>query len=595
MKLIVLASTILLPGGPQATTQEPDAAQRHEAFAELMTGCRMVGHFTDSNSKRPPQKDSYEIAKVTRIRGDVWRFDATIAYGQKKVTVPVPVTVKWAGDTPVIQVTKLKIPMLGTYSARVTIHGKRYAGMWSGDKHGGHMWGEIEPAPAAPRLDPEDGWTNWRGPKGLGIAPNSNPPIEWSEDKNVRWKVAIPGNGDSSPIILGDRVYVTTAIPVEEAPKPEAKEGEERFVDKDGKPLTGWRLRAAQRRARGGGRRGFGGRIPTKVHDFVVLAYDRKSGKEVWRTSVKKEVPHAGAHRTASQASNSPLTDGEHIYAHFGSRGIHCLDLAGKLVWSRDLGRMRTRNSFGEGSSPALHGNKLIVNWDHEDDSFVVALDKRTGKDIWRTERVEVSGWATPTIVKVGNRHQVIINGARKVRSYDLETGKEIWQSSGMTINVIPTPVHVDGVVYVMSGFRGAALQAIRLEGAKGDITGTDQVLWEHTRNTSYTPTPLVYDDKIYFLRVNSGTLSCLDRNTGEVHYEAKRLGMREVYSSPVGANKRVYITSRDGITKVLKLSGEYEELATNRLDDGFDATHAIVGDELYMRGNKYLYCIARQ
>ncbi|MAE75932.1 MAG: hypothetical protein CMJ85_03565 [Planctomycetes bacterium] len=418
-------------------------------------------------------------------------------------------------------------------------------------------------------------WTGWRGPLGTGVAPGGNPPTEWGEDKNIRWKVAVPGNGHSTPIILGDRIYLTAAIATDRTP------GD-----------------AGEEQAQGNARRGgfMNRRSPTKVHEFIVVALDRKDGKLVWRTKVTEAVPHEAGHRTASQASNSPLTDGERIYAYFGSRGIHCLDMQGKVQWSKQLGKMRTAAGFGEGSSPALYGDTLVVNWDHEGDSFVVAFDTRTGKERWRTPRDERTSWSTPLIVEVSGKPQVIISASYLTRAYDLETGKVVWACEGLTGNCIPTPMHANGIVYVMSGFRGFALQAIKLEGSEGDIDFSEQIKWTHNAGTPYTPSGLVHDGLLYFLRSNNAILSCLDAKTGKVHYEGQRLrGMRTVYASLVGAGGRVYVTSRGGTTKVIKLGAEFEELASNDLEDTFDASAAIVGDELYLRGKEHLYCIARQ
>ena len=413
-------------------------------------------------------------------------------------------------------------------------------------------------------------WSNWRGPEGTAIARSGNPPTEWSEDRNIRWKVPIPGFASSSPIIWGNQVFLTTAIDTE-------REGPPR------NDTSGSFARFGSTKA------------PTTVHQFVVIAVDRVNGRTLWSTRVAEEVPHEGGHRTATQASNSPITDGDRIYAFFGSRGLYCLDMEGEILWTKQFGKMRTFREFGEGSSPALHGDTLVVLWDHEDESFLLALDKRTGEELWRTPRDEGTTWAAPTIAPVGEGHQVIVPATNASRGYDLATGEQVWSLSGMSTTAIPTPIHVDGVVYLMSGFRSSSLQAVRLDGAKGDLAGSESVLWNHTRNTSYVPNALVYDSLVYFLRLNSGVLSCLDARTGDVHYESQRLNMRSIYSSPVGAAGRVYLTSRTGVTKVLALGPQYKELATNELDDGFDATAAIAGDEIYLRGNTHLYCIAEQ
>ncbi|MEE9125917.1 MAG: PQQ-binding-like beta-propeller repeat protein, partial [Planctomycetota bacterium] len=545
MKTLLLAC--VAPLVPSLTlAQKPagtDQAQLEASFEKLMTGCRMVGKFTRTGSDKPPQEDSYTIAKVTKVGGDKWRFDAKIEYGKKSVTVPLVVSVRWAGDTPMIQVTKMAIPMLGTYSARVVIYDGQYAGLWSGSNYGGHMFGKIVRAPrkATAQQGNGGGWSTWRGPDGTAIARTGKPPTEWSEEKNIRWKTRIPGDASSSPIVFGDRIYVTTAIETEEegeAPQPQGG-----------------------RRRRGFGGFGFGRRAPTTVHEFAVVAVNRKNGKIVWKKTVKKSVPHEAGHATASQASGSPLTDGKHIYAFFGSRGLHCLDMEGNVKWSKDLGQMRTSGGFGEGASPALYGDTLIVNWDHQGASFVVALRKGDGEEIWRKPRNERTSWSTPIIVPVDGRHQVIITATRASRAYDLETGEVIWSCSGMTGNCIPTPIHVDGIAYLMSGFNGSALQAIKLSGAKGDITDSeDHILWEHRRGCPYTPSGLVYDGYVYFMFSNSGRLSCLDAKTGKPYYSGKRLrGLRTVYSSLVGAAGHIYVSGRKGRTKVIKLGKEFE------------------------------------
>lgn len=592
MKRIVC--TCLLVVVAAAPAQEPlDAAKLAEQFETSMSGCKMVGYHTITGSDQPPRAETYTIARVTEVREGKWRFDAKIEYAGKSVTVPVIVPVVWAGDTPVIQVTDVEIPTLGTFSARVLIYRDHYAGWWTGVDHGGFMYGDIvrgdavdaagkqEAAKPSKSGEPIAQWASWRGVDGTGVAANANPPIEWSEEKNVRWKVALPGLGHSSPIVFGDRVYVTTAIETDQQGEAVAEEAPPEAEQPGGR-----------RGRRGGGRRGFGGARPTKIHEFVVLALDRQDGSVVWQTTVKEAVPHEGGHADATQASNSPLTDGEHIFASFGSRGIHCLDMTGKTIWSKDYGQMRTANGFGEGASPALHGDTLVVNWDHEGDSFIVALDKRTGAERWRKPRDERTSWSTPLVVPVDGRPQVIVNATGASRAYDLETGDVVWSLGGMTPNCIPSPACADGVVYLMSGFRGNALQAIRLAGAKGDLADSDNVLWRHNEGTSYVPSQLVYDGFLYFLRTNSGVLSCLDAKTGKVHYEGEKLGFKMIYASPVGAAGRVYLTSRDGVTKVIKLGATYEELATNTLDDGFDASAAIVGDTLLLRGRKSLYCI---
>lgn len=413
----------------------------------------------------------------------------------------------------------------------------------------------------------DETWSSWRGPGGAGSAPNSNPPLTWSNEQNVKWKTAIPGSGSSSPIVWRDRIYLTTAIVT-------SREGRS---DVPKEPHN--QLALPQ---------------PTVVHEYRVLAIDRGTGRVLWNRVATEAVPHEGGHSTNTHASSSAITDGTHIFVNFGSRGLFCLDPSGDVVWSKKLGFMRTRRQYGEAASPALHGNRLVVNWDHEGDSFIAVFDKRTGKEIWRQPRDEVTSWATPIVVNVDDRPQIVINATTATRGYDLESGKLIWSLPGMTVNCIPHPIHVDGVAFVMSGYRGNNLQAIKLAGAKGELAGGNHVLWSHQRGTSYVPSAVLHEQRFYFLRKNNGVLNCLDANTGNVLYEGKRLpGVRSVYASPVAAGGRIYITSRDGVTIVLRAGNEFETLATNRIDEEVDASMAVIGDEIYLRGREHLYCIA--
>ena len=414
-------------------------------------------------------------------------------------------------------------------------------------------------APAADRF-----WSQWRGPHATGVSRSATPPLEWSETKNVRWKVKIPGRGLASPIVWGDRVFLTTAVPA-------GIEGD------------------AQHAARGAAK-------PPGVHRFLVMAIDRASGRTVWERVAKEEEPHEAAHfENGSWASSSAIADGEHVFAYFESRGLFAYDMNGKPLWQTDLGDKRMRNQFGEGSTPALHGNTLVVVWDHiAGPSFVAALDKRTGKELWRVARAEIDTWATPLVVEVNGRAQVIVPGMKRVNSYDLETGAVVWESDGLTMNPIPSPVYENGLAFLMSGFQGNDLKAIRLAEARGNIDGSKAVVWSVDRDTPYVPSPLLYDNILYFLKTNNGLLSAFDAKTGVPYYQVQRLdGLPEVFSSPVGAADRVYITGRDGTTLVIRKSPTFEVLAKNSLDDGFDASPALAGGEILMRGYKHLYSIA--
>ena len=589
---LMLACILAVNLSAQTDLELIERAALESAFQTLMSGCHMTGHFTETGKNTPPQKDSYKIASIKKLRDEKWQFNASIEYNGNSVTLPLGVDVFWAGETPTIQVTDLVVPTLGKFNARIIVHGDQYAGLWSGKDHGGYMYGVIEPGnkqqAAATQNPTQDNWATWRGPDGLGNAAG-NPPTQWSEDNNIKWKTQLPGLGNSTPIVWGDRMYLTTAIETDEQDPATA-----------GKDTSEQPQNNRQRRGRGrsGRGRGFGGGgnypKPTKVFEFQVICMNRIDGSEIWTTTVKKAVPHEGGHKTGSQASNSPITDGNRIYAHFGSRGIHCLDMNGKLLWSKDLGIMRTRNQFGEGSSPALWQDRLIVNWDHEGDSFICALNVETGAELWRKAREEVTSWSTPIITQADGKTIAIVTATGATRAYDVTNGDEVWTASGMTSNAIPTPIVRNGIAYLMSGFRGAAFQAIKLIGAKGDITDSDNMLWQHNRQTSYVPSALLYGKHLYFVRSNNAVLTCLDSETGKPCYEGQRLeSLRTIYSSPVGAGGNVYLPSREGATKVFKAGDTYEVVATNELDDVFDASPVVIGDEIYLRGHKALYCIS--
>ncbi len=395
------------------------------------------------------------------------------------------------------------------------------------------------------------------------MGPSADPPVHWSETENVRWKIELPGKGHSTPIVWGDRVFVTTAVP-------------------SGEPL----------RPVSGDRPGAHDNAPaTRRQQFVVLALSRTEGRVLWQRVVREEVPGEAGHLTASYASASPVTDGERLFAFFGSHGLYALDLDGNPLWQKDLGDMQTLHGHGEGSSPALYGDTLAVNWDHEGQSFVVAFDKRTGRERWKVERDEVTSWATPIVVEHEGRPQLIVSGTRRIRAYDLASGEVLWECGGLSANIVASPVAGDDMVFAGSSYEKQALVAIRLDGARGDVTGTDRVVWTRSRGTPYVPSPLLYGGALYFLRHFQGILSRVDAGTGRDRPGTMQLpGIYNVYASPVGAGGRVYVTDRDGATLVLSHGDSPEILALNHLDDRFRASAAVVDREILLRGERHLY-----
>lgn len=410
-------------------------------------------------------------------------------------------------------------------------------------------------------------WHQWRGPNATGVAPLGDPPVEWSETQNIRWKVAIPGNGKSTPIVWEDRVFLITAINTEKV-----AEGVAKPEDQPERP--------------------FGIKYPNTLYKYVVLCLDRTTGKVLWERVATEALPHEGHHGDNSFATASPTTDGERLYVSFGSRGLYCYSLDGELLWKKSLPNVETRLSFGEGSSPVVHGEFVVLNRDNDSDSRILVFDAHTGDLRWEAKREEKSAWATPLIIEHGGRTQLITNASNRVRSYDLKTGEILWQCGGQVANVTPCPVILDDHVICMSGYRGSSAMSLPLD-ATGDITDTDRVVWKYGKDTPYVPSPLLYDDLLYFNKLNNGILTILDAKTGNSVLESVRLqGISNIYASPVGAAGRVYFVGRDGTTLVMKHGKTMEVLATNKLDDSFDASPAIVGRQLFLRGSKSVYCI---
>ena len=415
-------------------------------------------------------------------------------------------------------------------------------------------------------------WAQWRGPYANGVAPDGNPPVEWNESMNIQWKTEIPGIGHSTPIIWGDQIILLSAVETDRKVEPEEPVA--------GEDQNEWMTPVQT----------------DYIHQFAVISVDRTEGKISWQTTVREELPLSHTHQFGSWASGSPVTDGENIYAYFGSHGLYCLNMKGEIQWERDFGPMEKVMSFGEGSSPTLYKGKLIVLRDHEGQSALHVLDKKTGDIIWEVERDEVSSWTTPEVIEYDGRSQIITSATNRIRSYDLVTGKVIWECGGLTRNVIPSPVHEDGLLYLMSGFRGSALLAIDLSQATGDITDSGAVVWKYDLNTPYTPSPVLMDGRLYFLKANNGYLTCLDAKDGAVYYSNQKLeGILNIFTSPLGVRDRIYITGTNGTTCVVKHGDEFEVLSQNHLEDSFYASPVVIGDDLFLRGVRYLYCISQE
>ncbi|HEY2910854.1 MAG TPA: PQQ-binding-like beta-propeller repeat protein [Gemmataceae bacterium] len=416
--------------------------------------------------------------------------------------------------------------------------------------------------------DKSSQWHHWRGPEENGFAAKATPPLRWDASTNIRWKTALPGKGSSTPIVWGERVFVMAAEKTDREAKPdELPKPDPRFTPKT--------------------------EPPRHFYKFIVLCFDRNSGKKLWEKIAAERVPHEGHHASHSYCAGSPTTDGQRLYASFGSFGTYCYDFNGKPLWSRDFGRMNTRLGWGEAVTPVIHGKSLLLNFDQEADSLLYCLDPATGETKWAAKRNEKTSWNTPLVAEFRGKTQVIVNGTARIRGHDLATGEVLWSCGGMTTNAIPSPVRLGNSVLCMSGYGPGQVVSIPL-GSHGDLGLGGNVNWRHKGGTPYVPSPLLADGRLYFTQLNDNLLTVLDAETGKVLIDKERLpGVRNFYASPLGAAGRVYFVDRYGTTLVIKAGkDEVEVLATNKLDDAIDASPVAVGKQLFLRGEKLLYCI---
>lgn len=413
-------------------------------------------------------------------------------------------------------------------------------------------------------------WPQWRGPDGSGISTEKNLPAEWSTTKNIKWKTPIDGRGHSSPIVWENKIFLTTAIEGEEVPGAKAPKhmlGDKEFVHPDSVGAN-------------------------KKHTFKVIALNRDTGKILWQAVAFEGTPYDDRHRKSSYAASTPATDGKMVYAFFGSEGLYAYDFNGKLAWKADLGKMGTVG-MGTGTSPILFENLVIIQADEENAtaSYMVAFDKKTGKEVWKTPRKVQVSWATPLLVKTAKRAELIASGTESVIAYDPATGKELWTHKGLESNAIPSPVANNEFVYLVAGYPAKLAMAIKL-GGSGDLTGTPNVPWKHTKGTAYVPSPILYGDYLY-LTTDRGILTCIDAKTGEVKYEGGRIPVPATFTaSPVAFEGKILMTSEDGDTFIVKAGPKHEIIGTNSVGEPVYASPAIADGRIYIRGEKHIYAI---
>jgi outer membrane protein assembly factor BamB len=420
-----------------------------------------------------------------------------------------------------------------------------------------------------------DNWPQFRGPGARGVADGAHPPDRWSAVDNVAWKAEIPGRGWSSPVVWEGRVFLTTVVNSGKSEDP-----------KKGLYFGGERPKP-----------------PESEHSWKVLCLELESGRLLWESVVHQGTPPTGLHIKNSYASETAVTDGERVYFCFGNVGIFCFDLNGKSVWTKKFEPHKTRLGWGTAASPTLHGDRLYFVNDNEEQSYLLALDKRTGEQVWRVDRDEKSNWATPFVWQNEKRTEIVTPGTKRVRSYDLD-GKPLWELAGMSAITIATPYSAHGLLYVSSGYVLDPLRpiyAIR-PGAGGNIslpsgeTSSEFIAWSNKTAGPYNPSTIVVGNRLYVL-YDAGLFACYDATTGKEIYSKKRIpNGRQFTSSPWACDDRIFCLNEDGVTFVIKAGDEFEILHTNPLadDDMGMATPAIVGDRLLLRTAARLYCIAR-
>jgi outer membrane protein assembly factor BamB len=428
--------------------------------------------------------------------------------------------------------------------------------------------------PSAGATDAQFNWPQWRGPDGLGVSAEADLPTEWTPTRNIAWKTAIAGRGHSSPIVWGNRIFLTTSIrgahvPGRKAPVHPDFNHQPGYVHPDSTDVD-------------------------YRYAVKVLALDTDNGRIVWEHTPYDGLMFDDRHRKNTYASPTIATDGRLVFAFFESLGLYAYDFEGRLAWKADLGPV-IKAGLGPGTSPIVFENLVIVLCDQEmgKGSFLVALDRQSGKQVWRTDRTNRRSWATPLLVRANDRVELVTSGAEFVTSYDPKTGRELWRANGTQSHPIPSPVAGHGMVFMTAGSQAKRAFAVRL-GGKGDLTNSSSIVWQYNKGTAYVPSPILFGRYLY-LMTDTGLLTCLDAVTGERHYEGGRVPVPATFTaSPVAYGDRLLLTSEDGDTFVVRAGPKHEVLATNSVGEPVYASLAIANGRIYIRGERHLFAIGK-
>jgi outer membrane protein assembly factor BamB len=416
-------------------------------------------------------------------------------------------------------------------------------------------------------------WPQWRGPNGQGIAVAANYAEEWSPTRNIAWKTPVAGRGHSSPVVWGDRIYLTTSI--EGGPAPAGHKA----IDHLGYDMKWGYLHPDSVGA-------------DRTYELRVLAFDARSGKPLWSRTAYDGVMYDNRHRKNTYASSTIATDGALVYAFFESAGLYAYDPEGTLVWKKSFGGIG-KGGMGPGTSPILHKDLVIVQCDQEmgDGSFIAALNRKTGAEVWRVTRPTRRSWATPIIVQAANRLELIASGAEAVIAYDPDTGKELWRASGVRSHPIPSPVAGHGLVFLTAGSQAKVALAVR-PGGDSSRTDADAIAWRYDKGTAYVPSPILHGPFLY-LMTDKGLITCIDAVTGAVRYEGGRPPVPATFTASLVAHgDRLLMTSEDGDTFVVKAGPAHEILRTNSVGEPVYASPALANDTIYIRGERHLFAI---
>ncbi|MBZ5594896.1 MAG: PQQ-binding-like beta-propeller repeat protein [Acidobacteriia bacterium] len=420
-------------------------------------------------------------------------------------------------------------------------------------------------------------WPQFHGPGGSGLGDGTKPPVRWDAVKgsNIAWKTEIPGLADSSPVVWGDRVFVTTAI------SSDPKQGFRTGLYGDTDSVN-----------------------DSSPHKWNVLAVDKRTGKILWEQTAHEGVPRTKRHPKSSQASPSPATDGKVVVAYFGSEGLYAYSTEGKLLWTKDLGLQNAGwffdpdSEWGAASSPVIYQHMVILQCDRQKDSFIAAFDLKDGKELWRTARAEIPSWGTPTVVAGKDHAEVATNGTKAIRGYDAATGKQLWTLGPNSEVTCTTPVSAHGLIFVTAGYPPVQpIYAIKV-GSSGDLTlkdgkeSSDAIAWSKQHGGVYLPSPIVYGEHLYTVG-NNGILTAYEAKTGTRVYQ-QRIGEGGSFvASPIAAANKLYISSEDGDVYVVKAGPQYELLSKNPIGEPILSTPALAGDLLLVRGARHLFAIA--